>query len=324
MPGSYHAYFLLPDNETPSWGVGMILYLEKMSRVLGIDSSLVLKNSQSRFSWITQEVRGLDLKKLSEIVRPKDILIVPEVMTHLPEVVEIQCRKVVFIQNGFLIPAALGENLSFQSMQFECALVVMKHLQQILTDFWPIKTHIVTPVVPNYFFLEKGRFKEARKKQILLFPKKDYQVAGYYDYQIVKNVLQNRTKNSEWRVIDMQGLRHEQVALLMQESAFFVNTNCFESLNASVAEAMAAGCVTFCYEAYGGQDYLSNGVNAFVYPNNYVYPLLQDLLKQMFEPDQSELDDMRIRASETAQTFNGSLTMDELENFWMQMEELSA
>lgn len=324
MSGSCKVFFLLPDNQTPSWGVGMILYLEKFSRDLGIDSCLVLESMHSGFSWISLEVRGLDLQGLRDFVDPQDVLIVPEVMTHLQQVVDIRCRKVVFIQNGFLIPGALGENLSFQSMQFESALVVMKHLEQILTDFWPIETHIVTPVVPNYFFLEKARLKDERKKQVLLFPKNDYQVAGYYDYQIVKNVLQNRTKNTEWKVIDMQGLRHEQVALLMQESAFFVNTNCFESLNASVAEAMAAGCVTFCYEAYGGQDYLSNGVNAYVYTNNYVYPLLQDLLKQMFDPDQSELDEMRIRASETAETFNGSQTMDELENFWIQMEVLSA
>lgn len=317
-------FFLLPDNQVPSWGMGMILYLEKMSRNLGVDASLVLPGGDFELSWVDAELRGLHLEGLNEVLTRSDVLVVPEVMTHLRQVKEADCRKVIFIQNGFLIPGALGENLSFQSMQFESALVVMKHLEQILTDFWPIETYIVTPVVPNYFFLEKARLKDERKKQILLFPKKDYQVAGYYDYQIVKNVLQTRTKNSEWKVIDMQGLRHEEVALLMQESAFFVNTNCFESLNASVAEAMAAGCVTFCYEAYGGQDYLSNGVNAFVYQNNYVYPLLRDLLKQMFDSDQSELDDMRITASETAATFNGSQTMDELEKFWIQMQVLSA
>ena len=38
---------------------------------------------------------------------------------------------------------------------------------------------------------------------------------------------------------------------------------------------MAAGCVPICYDAFGGQDFLVDGENAFVFPNHHVYPLAE-------------------------------------------------
>ena len=68
----------------------------------------------------------------------------------------------------------------------------------------------------------------------------------------------------------MRGLTHVQTAEMMKRSALLLNLSALESFNALVPEALAAGCIAFCYEAYGGRDYLRPGENAFVWPNNYV------------------------------------------------------
>lgn len=63
----------------------------------------------------------------------------------------------------------------------------------------------------------------------------------------------------------------------MKKAAFFIATNTFESFNASVVEAMAAGCINVCYEGFGPRDYLENNSNAFVFNNNEAYELCRHL-----------------------------------------------
>ncbi len=320
MQTTSRVYFLVPDHSVPSWGVGMILHLNRISRKMGVDAALVFQNKHTDLSWILMDLKRMHLEQLVNKVRSTDILIVPEVMTGIKIIQQLDCRKVIFIQNGFLIPDALGQARSFQELGYERALVVMKHLEKILIDFWPIPVSIVSPLVPAYFYSTSLGKIEDRKKQIILFPKEDYEKAGYHDFRIARKILDKWVENTPWKIIELKGLSHQKVSKLMKESRFFISTNCFESLNASVAESMAAGCVTFCYEAFGGQDYLRGGVNAYVYPNNYIYPLLKAVRSCMIAPNKVKLNEMRIRARDTVTAFDGRITKSELLLFWNEMK----
>ncbi len=315
-------FYLVPDYNFPSWGIGMLYSLALMSVEMGMQAFILREDCNNLPPWLDVDIPILDFTKAIESLHAHDVLVVPEVMAGSERLQECIARKMVYVQNGFLISEALAPYSTYQEAGFERAMVVMRHIGDILDSFWPIKTSIVSPFVADYFFNDESPLPFAeRKKQILLFPKPGYQQAGYMDYQIVLKLLQQRLQHGSgklWTIIELESMKHQKVAALMKESIFFINTNCFESLNATVAEAMASGCINFCYEAYGGRDFLRSGENAFVFPNNYVYPLLDKLFSYLPEisniPYQLEL--MQMNAIKTANEFRREKTKKELKTFY--------
>jgi len=86
--------------------------------------------------------------------------------------------------------------------------------------------------------------------------------------------------------------------------------NCQESFNATVPEAMAAGCIPVCYEAFGGKDYLRDGENACVMPTHHAYPLVERTLELMTSWDAKKRQLGRIRrgGQATARRYTEALT----------------
>ena len=81
---------------------------------------------------------------------------------------------------------------------------------------------------------------------------------------------------------------------------------------------MAAGCIPVCYEAYGGRDFLRDGDNAYVFPNNYIYPLINKLFELMenYDTIQDELSIIRSNAQETASYYTEERMEKELISFY--------
>ncbi len=121
-----------------------------------------------------------------------------------------------------------------------------------------------------------------------------------------------------WELVELSGYSHHETAALLQESTFFVSLNTREAFNTSVPEAMAAGCIPICYEAFGGQDYLRNGENAFVFSNNTIYPLIEKLLDLIDHYDSAldKLAKMRESAFETASHYTRDNTREALLAFF--------
>ena len=68
---------------------------------------------------------------------------------------------------------------------------------------------------------------------------------------------------------------------------------------------MAAGCINICYEAVGPADFVIDNVNAFVYPNNHIYSLVQKVIELITNYDnlQEQLILMRTKARITADAY---------------------
>ena len=94
-------------------------------------------------------------------------------------------------------------------------------------------------------------------------------------------MLHSRASALGWRVVELKDKPHRYVARVFKQAAIHVNVNCQESFNATVPEAMAAGCIPICYEAFGGKDYLRDGENACVLPTHHAYPLMERTLELM-------------------------------------------
>ena len=74
-------------------------------------------------------------------------------------------------------------------------------------------------------------------------------------------------------------------------------------------EFAEANGLRVCYDAFGGQDFLNDGENAFVFPNHHVYPLVEKTLALTGEAaDEAALRAMRLRARESVARYDMAAT----------------
>ncbi len=309
-------YYLVPDSDHPSWGVGLLYGHVRLLRRCGYNATILHHGAPFRPSWMTTDdvpVHYLDSGTIDP--KPSDFLIVPEVLAREASELSFRCRRVVFVQGSYLILSGLGDAESYQDLGFEFAMAVLPHVREVLENHFRIEAELVPPFVAPDFFSVKGSLPQGtRRRRILLHVKKEYRAAGMPDYEIF-NHLWRRHADPSWELQELAGLSHLQVAETMVESAFLVNLNCLEAFNTTVPEAMATGCIPICYEGYGGQDFLSHGDNAFVFPNNYVYPLAAQVFDLMdrFDLIQQELQQIRRSGQQTARLYTQENTQAALE-----------
>lgn len=319
--------YLAPDYDIPSWGNGLLYHHVRLLREAGFDARLLHEKEPFRMSWIDMDLpieyrrSGWRGKRFQP--KPEDLLVVPEVQAHSDEVAAFSCRKVVFVQGGFLILNAFERAIDYRELGFEAALAVMPHIRDIVSRHFGLEPAVVPPFVADYFFVPEGTLGQTREKRILLAGKPIYREAGYVDFDVAHKVLSRAVeRRAEWELVELAGLSHRDTAALMQRSALLINLNILESFNAIVPEAMAAGCPVFCFEAYGGRDFLRSGENAMVWPNNYVYPLLDEAcgLIENYDERTADLDGLRRRGWETAKSFSQGRTADALIRFFRDLE----
>jgi len=320
-------FYLAPDYDIPSWGNGLLYHHVRLLREAGFDARLLHERAPFQMSWIDMdlpiEYRRSGWRGKRFELAPDDVLVVPEVQAHSEEVAELDCRKVVFVQGGFLILNAFEQAIDYRELGFEAAMAVMPHIRDIVASHFGLEPAVVSPFVADYFCIPEEKLDEPREKRILLAGKPIYREVGYVDFDVAKKILSRAVaRRPEWDLVELAGMSHRETAELMQRSALLINVNILESFNAIVPEAMAAGCPVYCFEAYGGRDFLRNGENAMVWPNNYVYPLLDEVcgLIEDYEGRQEGLNGLRRRGWETAKSFSEQRAAEALTGFFSALE----
>jgi glycosyltransferase involved in cell wall biosynthesis len=124
------------------------------------------------------------------------------------------------------------------------------------------------------------------------------------DFSIVRQMLRDGVRDLGWRMVEIENRPHREVARILRESAFHVNVNCHESFNATVPEAMAAGCIPICYEAFGGRDFLKDGSNAYVFRTHHAYQLVERTLQLMASYDSMRRKLRKVRRGGLATALN--------------------
>jgi hypothetical protein len=317
-------FYLIPDYDRPSWGIGLLYSHVRLLRRHGVNACVLHHKAPFSITWLKAEAPVTHLDNPSLRICEQDILVVPEILAREGQAICDKCRRVVFVQGSFLILQPFEEAFEYSALGYEAALAVMPHTREIVERYFGIKARVVPPFIASYFFAGGEELaNEKRHKRILIFPKPGYREAGYYDYEIVKKLLMRQCKEktqgeAKWELLEVCEKGHYEVSALMRKSAFLVSVNCLEAFNTTVPEAMAAGCIPVCYEAYGGKDFLVDRYNAYVFPNNYVYPLTSTLLELMENYDslQDELTRLRINAYRTACKYREEETERALVDFY--------
>jgi hypothetical protein len=324
--GALRIDYLVPDYATPSWGTALLYEHVRLLRELGHDARVLHQQAPFRLDWIETEVPVAHVDTLAASGAPgaggapgeNDWLVVPEVLAAEAVQLAWPCRRCVFVQGSFLIVSGLAGAAGYPALGYSRALAVLPHVAEIVERHFGLAADLVPPFIAPYFFRDPEGAGPDRERTLLLAVKDDYRRAGFPDYDIVagglRRALATDPRCRGWALEEVAGLGHREVAERMKRSAFLVNLNSHEAFNTTVPEAMAAGCLPICYEAFGGRDFLSDRENAWVFPNHHAFPLLDRTLEAMaaFDRRDGSLDAMRRRAHETALRFTEARTRDAL------------
>ena len=310
LEGRRRVSYLVPDQDRPSWGIGLLYGHVRLLRQLGIDARVLHHRAPFRVTWLEDDVPIDYLDADSLASSPSDVIVVPEVLAQegpsLPK-----CHRLVFVQGSFLIARGLAGAQGFRELGYEAALAVLPHVAEILERYYDLPATTVPPFIAPYFFTTPEAIRShPRRRTVLLSVKPEYRDFRIPDVEIIESVLRPRLAATGWELLELGGLAHRGVAGAMQEAAFLVSLNTHEAFNTTVPEAMAAGCIPICYEAFGGRDYLIDQENAHVFPNNHAYPLVQRALElaRGFEEQPEALFPLRLAALDTASRFREEQT----------------
>jgi hypothetical protein len=316
--------YLVPDYDRPSWGIALLYEHVRLLRELGYDARVLHHRAPFRVRWLEQcAVPVAHLDALDREPSSADVVVVPEVIAAQAARLPFAWRRVVFVQGSFLIPGGLDGAADYRGLGYERALAVLPHVASVVERHFGVGADVVPPFIAPYFFRDGEAIRQQPRQRIVLFVMKpEYRRVGFPDYDIFMRLTRERfadragrgQREGGWRLMELDGsLSHALVADLMAEASFLVNLNSHEAFNTTVPEAMAAGCIPICYDAFGGRDFLLAGENAFVFPNHHVYPLVEKTLAVTGDDAGDEtLLAMRLRARDTAGRYDVGGTRDAL------------
>ncbi len=310
-------YYLVSDNTKPSWGVGVIYYHVKALNELGHDAAVVHQKKGFRLPWLDLELPTVYLENFNpSALSARDTLVVPEVMAGNIEVTHCISKKILFVQNSGRILGNLPFGKSHKDLCYDSVMVIMPHMESIVEKFIGLPVFMIPPMVADYFY-KKSR-PNKRKKRIVMYPKFDQ-----IDFSLVNTLLRRKIGNDkikkalgmDWRIRLLEGLSHKKVASTFDKAQFFISLNTFEALNTSIVEAMARGCIVFCYEGFGPRDFLQNEKNAFVFANNEPFKLVEKVYDVLEHHEQymEQLHAMREEGIKTANQYTYEIMKGEIE-----------
>ena len=299
--------YYVSDTNVPSWGIGMIYTHVRLLCANGIEAVVLHNRPGFRPAWMGFDAPRLYRRDATFRISPDDLLVVPEIHAAEQDALGLTGRRIVFVQASSYIAQGLGNAKGYRELGYRGAIAIMPHVREIVENHYGMESPVIPPCVAPYFFGNGA--KEVRKRQVVLCPK-----AWCRDFPIVRQMLQSRAGALGWRVVELQDRPHRYVARIFRQAAIHVNVNCQESFNATVPEAMAAGCIPVCYEAFGGKDYLRDGENACVMPTHHAYPLVERTLELMasWDAEKRQLGRIRRGGQATARRYTEALTQKAL------------
>jgi hypothetical protein len=309
-------YYLVADHPAPSWGTGMLYEHVRLLRGLGHQACVLHHQAPYRPGWRELEVPVQYLDQPGFAPRASDVVVIPEVLASGEAARRHPWRRVVFVQGSFLILEGLGGSVDYAALGYEAAMAVLPRVAHVVERHFGLSAEVVPPFIAPHFFAPSVL---PRRRRILLAVKEGYRLAGVPDQEIAGALLAKEiARRPEWSLVRLTGLTHREVAELMQASMFLVNVHSHEAFNTTVPEAMAAGCVPICYEAFGGRDFLRDGENAFVFANQEVYAIVERVceLVDRFAEHEPSLARMREGGRSTAESYRPELTAQALARFF--------
>lgn len=301
----------------------MVLEVARLAQELGIRGGLIYEGTQRPpISAAFQDVDLPKIESLTQLVTAGEVDS-EDILFHnfAPEHPVWPGRNWIYLQGASALIQALVAHADLHSTGLEGAWAVMPHLVQLINKWSPMPqgVHLVPPFVQPLKDPGSGlKPWSERRKRCVLFPKAMYTALGQSDHALLTQMLTRRAAALGWEIVQLQGLSPTEVQELFSDARLFINTNTLESLNATLIEAMAAGCPVISYTAIGGIDFLETGVNAQVFENLEVFQMLEAALEIMAQPEahKAKMEGLQKAGWATASRYNRQRTREAMVEWW--------
>lgn len=273
-----------------------------------------MRGSYERARLLRRRLRGGRNPRL--VLRPDDVLIVPEfMMSWVIEAFPDQ-PKVVFVQNSFSHLRACSDALA-RGLDPDRGVLLrigisdscMKALELIGTS--PVA---YCRVVPN---LSLFPYRAEKAKVVSYMPRK-----RRVEARIIHAALERRGKLNGYRLQPVDGMTQERVAEILGESRIFISLLHEEALGFPAMEAMAAGCIVVGYTGFGTREYFTDKTG-IVTEEGDTAGLVEAVEAAIaeYEADPARLDRVRAEGARVVRsTYDEALFREELRRAWRMLD----
>lgn len=248
-------YYFCFDNSKPTGGNKIAYRHVELLNELGIEASIVHRNSGFYYSQFIHKPPSVGLAELR--LRPSDLFVLPEDLGPALNTIAPGIKKVIFNQNAY--NSFRGYNISealfppYLSPEYVATLVVSEDNQKYLEFAFPglqcFRLHI--SFRQDLFCCTQ---LDRKQKQLCFMTRKN---AG--DVAQVIGQLRARNNLDQWRFVAIENASEDEVASIMADSALFLTFGHPEGISLSNMEAMSCGCLVIGYSGMGCREYFDAG-----------------------------------------------------------------
>src|SRR5260370_36840375 len=192
-------FYYAPDTQTPSWGIGMLYTHVRLLRANGFSAFVLHERPRFRPKWLdTDAPRAYRASKTFKTL-PEDVLVIPEIFAAEPDVQAMAGRRVVFVQASSFISPGLKNARDYRQLGYEMAIATMPHVRKVVEKHYGVSAPVVPPCLSPSFFLKRGQWDRARKRQVVLIAK-----AWCRGLSIVRQMLRDAARDLGCRLVEVQ------------------------------------------------------------------------------------------------------------------------
>ncbi len=243
-------YCYTPDDSSTCGGVRKIYRHVDVLNRNGFSARVLHTKPGFRCTWFQNDTPVVYTE--STQLTPADYLVVPEIWGPRMARLAPGIKKVILNQNGYLTfrGYTLDKNdreTPYLSPEVVATITVsedsVRYLQYVFPQHRVLRMH---------YAIDQSMFYpvSTKRKQIAVMPRKNPD-----DLLQVVSMLKLRGVLSDFDILPIQNMSHEQAAAALRDSAIFLSFSSIEGFGLPPAEAMACGCITIGYHGRGGKEF---------------------------------------------------------------------
>jgi glycosyltransferase involved in cell wall biosynthesis len=239
-------YFWVPDVSHATGGVRVAYRVVDACNAAGVEAAIMHQRPGFRARWFPNETRVVSAAQVP--VLWNDVLVVSEFDAARLLQSTSGVTKVVFNQNHFW--TFTNGQVDYRNPDVASVVTVsddgVNYLEYAFPGLSCLRVHCG---IDTDLFVPGSR---QRKKDIAFLSYK-----GATARSQVLSMLKSRILPRDWDLRPLSGLRQDQLADILGETAIFAAFSEAEGCQLVLTEAMAAGCAVVGYPAGGGKEYLT-------------------------------------------------------------------
>ena len=245
-----------PDTNQPIGGVKQIYRQVELLHKAGWNAYVLQEQPGFRADWFSSDAPVLDLEayKASSPSADNDLIVLPETwLTNVPRYLP-GIPKVIFNQNAFYSFGLSGicDNLTldlYRNSDIKAVVTVSNDSRDLLTQGCGIPAHRCFTLI-NGIDHQLFHPPAMKHRRVVFLGRKHVDHAR----KVALMASQHPTlKHLTFQ--ELPRLRHEEVALALQEALLFLSCGHPEGFGLPLAEAIACGCLVVGYHGLAGRDF---------------------------------------------------------------------